>query len=354
VEATILVSGGDSERARAEAARLLRRARKVILTSHENTDADGAGSALGLAAGLRLAGIEALPVFPSPLPANLRFLPGAADAPVLEAGAPVAEALRGADCVLSLDSGSAGRLGGVRALGEAAPVFLNVDHHASNEGFGTHRWVDPSYAAVGVMAFELLCEIGSPLPREVCLCLYTALVHDTGGFAYSNTDPRSHRMAAACLERGVRTEEVTAALHRSRSPASWAMVADALGTLRVSADGAVAWILLPRAVRERHGIADADVPELVEVPVSLARTRIAFLLAEGADGAVRVSLRSRCPIGVHRIAALHGGGGHARAAGMTLPATTLQAAETLVLEEAGLALQAWSTGHRGAAAPQDA
>ncbi len=351
----VLVSGEASVRARAEAARVLRGSRKVILTSHENTDADGAGCALGLSLGLRSLGIEAHVAFPSPLPSNLRFLPGAVDADVVPAGSPVPEPLHGADCVASFDSGSAGRLGGIRPLGEAARVFLNVDHHASNDGFGTHRWVDVSYAAAGVMAFELLEEMGAPPSREAALCLYTALVFDTGGFAFSNSDPRSHRMAAACLERGVRAEEVTAALHRTRSLASWRLEAEVLGTLRATEDGTVAWMAVGREARDRLGVREGEMPDLVAVPVSLAATRIGFLLTELGDGAgVRVSLRSRCPVGVHILAARYGGGGHPRAAGMTLPGTTLAEAEALVVAEARKDLADWSARHGGGPPPQDA
>ena len=353
-EPPTIVSGEDSERARAATVAVLRRARRIVLTSHERTDADGAGSALGLVIALRGVGLDARAAFPTPLPENLAFLPGAAEARVVPAGTEMPEDLRGADCVLSLDAGSASRLGGLRPLGEAATAFLNVDHHASNDGFGTQRWVDPSYAATGIMAFELACELGAPLARESCLCFYTAIVFDTGGFAYSNTDPRTHRIAAACLERGVRAEEVTRRLHRGRSVASWKFHAEAASGLRTTPDGAVAWIAVPRAAFDRHALRDDQSPELVEVPVSLAPTRIAFVLTELADGAgVRVSLRSRCAIGVHHLAARHGGGGHARAAGMTLKGP-LAAAEAAVLDGIKGELAHWASRHGGALPPQDA
>src|SRR5688572_8328123 len=59
-----IVSGEDSERARAATVALLRRARRIVLTSHERTDADGAGSALGLVLALRGVGLDARAAFP--------------------------------------------------------------------------------------------------------------------------------------------------------------------------------------------------------------------------------------------------------------------------------------------------
>lgn len=341
----VLVQGPESARARGECAAALRRARSVVLTSHEKVDPDGAGSALALAAGLRSLGIGAVVAFPTPLPRELSFLPGADGALVVGSPGEVTDALRTADAFVALDSGSAGRLGALRAPAEACGTFLNIDHHVSNDGFGTHRWVDPAYAAAGVMAFEILCEMGVPLTRDLCLGLYTALVFDTGNFAYSNTDPRCHRMAATCIQKGVRPEEVTARLRRSRTAASWALTAEAIAGLRTSDDGALAWTALTRESLRRHGLGEEGTPQdLVEIPVSLAPTRIGFLLLETGEGSVRVSLRSRCPVGVHLIAARHGGGGHARAAGCTLRGT-LEEAVALVRAEAGEALAAWSAEH---------
>ena len=134
---SILVTGEASEAARAETARLLRRAKKVVLTAHEKPDADGVGSALGLQAALRAMGVEARCAFPSPLPENIRFLPGAEAALVVAAGSPLPAELLGADCVVALDSGAATRIGALPPLAKEAETFLNIDHHASNEGFGT-------------------------------------------------------------------------------------------------------------------------------------------------------------------------------------------------------------------------
>jgi phosphoesterase RecJ-like protein len=103
----------------------------------------------------------------------------------------------------------------------------------------------------------------------------------------------------------------------------------------------------------RHGLAEGRIPELIEIPVSLAATRIAFLLTE-VEGAVRVSLRSRCPVGVHELAARHGGGGHPRAAGMTLPGD-LEAAEALVRAEVEASVAGWRKARRETGLPpQDA
>jgi len=345
---------GEANSRRAAAAAALRGARRVLCTAHEPVDGDGAGSALGFARGLRLLGREAVAVFPAPLPPHLRFLPGAAEAGVASA-AGLPPGVPEPDLVVVFDTASAHRLGALLPVALRAAALVVVDHHASHEDFGTVCWVDPSYAAAGAMAFDLLADLGVRLDREAALCLYTALVADTGGFSFSNTDPRSHRMAAACLEAGARPEEVTAALYRTRTPGSWRLEAEAIERMRTSPDGAVAWTSVTRDMFRRHRTGPEEMHDLVGIPVSLGPTRVGVLFEERVDvPGTRVSLRSRCALGVHRVAARFGGGGHPRAAGCSHPGN-LEEAERAVLAEVEAALRDLARAQGDGALPvQDA
>jgi phosphoesterase RecJ-like protein len=328
----------------------LRGARSVLLVSHENPDADGAGSALALALGLRALGKEARVAFPSPLPSALEFLPGSREVHCPSAGRPLPPEFR-PDTVVSLDCGAAERLGGLLPIARGASRFLNVDHHIGNEGFGTRAWVDARYAATGTMALEILQDLGVPPAADGSLCIYAALVTDTGNFAYSNTDPRTHLVAAACVARGVRPELLTWHLHRRRTRASWHLEGAAAAALRVSHGGAIAWISVTRDMVRSAGADQGDIHDLIRIPVSLTDTRIGLLFEEAASGSgTRVSLRSRCAVGVHTVAQRFGGGGHARAAGCFFPGA-LAAAETALLAEASRAL---GIDGGGSPPPQDA
>ncbi|MHC4924943.1 MAG: DHH family phosphoesterase [Planctomycetota bacterium] len=349
-----LASGTASVECRRLIADALQRANSVLLSSHRQVDADGCGSALALAHGLRRLGKKVAVVFASPVPPNLAFLPGVDGCIVAEKDSEVPDDLRNPDVFLSLDNGALNRLGPWVPVAQGAELFLNVDHHVSNEGFGDLRWVDAGYSATGVMAYELLCELGVELDREMLLCAYTALVVDTGNFSFSNSDPRSHRMAATCLERGVHAEEVTAALKRTRSLGSWKLEAEAVDRLRTADDGAIAWTTITNEMLKRHDVKREELPDMVTVPVSLNETLLAFTLTEATDGKIRASLRSRCPVGVHKVAGNLGGGGHPRAAGMTL-GDDLEAAEGKVLAAMRSAIEEWRRKNgTDALPPQDA
>lgn len=60
---------------------------------------------------------------------------------------------------------------------------------------------------------------------EMALPLYVAISTDTGCFVYSNTTPRSHRIAAQLMDCGIDVAPVNKALFRTKSAVRLAMEA---------------------------------------------------------------------------------------------------------------------------------
>ena len=53
-------------------------------------------------------------------------------------------------------------------------------------------------SATGEIIFRLLTEyMGLPVTKDIALCLYTAIITDTGGFRFSNTTPETMEIAGA-------------------------------------------------------------------------------------------------------------------------------------------------------------
>ena len=101
--------------------------------------------------------------------------------------------------MLTFDSGSLGRLGDLEANAKAANELIVVDHHVSNECYGTINIIDPKAAASGVLVRRLIGELGLPLNRDAAVCLYAAVVCDTGRFQYESTTPDVFDLAARAL-----------------------------------------------------------------------------------------------------------------------------------------------------------
>jgi len=211
---------------------------------------------------------------------------------------------------------------------------LNIDHHPDNRRYGTVNWIDPTAAATGEMIYDLLVALGWPIRPDTALGLYTAVHTDTGSFRYSNTTPRTFRIAAALTAAGAEPALVTDRLYQRRPKDALAILGSLLGRVEMSDDGRVATLTVPEGAASEEFMAAED---LVTYPRSIEGVQVALLLREEAGGLVKASLRGKGQVAVNRIAHRFGGGGHENAAGCTLRAT-LEEATTALLGAVSLAL----------------
>jgi phosphoesterase RecJ-like protein len=305
--------------------------RRVLLFAHVYPDGDVLGSQLGLGLALRAAGRTVTFACAHPVPDPFNFLPGAADVQQWKTSR------NGFDLVVALDCPDPGRLGGLLegARGPDARV-LNIDHHGDNRRYGDINWVDTGAAATGEMVYDVVEAVGLPLTVDVAVNLYTAIVTDTGSFRYSNTTPKTFRVAARLVELGVDPARVATTVYETREPGGLRLLGQILQGVETAADGRVAWLVIDRGLADSPDLPEAE--EFVNYPRSVRTAKVAVLFRELPD-AVKVSLRAKGEVDVARIAAGLGGGGHPNAAGVILRGS-LAEAKTVVLGAVRQALAA--------------
>ena len=198
----------------------------VSVVCHVYPDADtiGAGLALALVLGpVRARTSRSASPTPADLPESLQSLPGGH---LLVAPS---DMRRDADLVVTVDVPSVNRLGALRELADPGREVLVIDHHASNQLFGTANFVDPSADSTTMMVAELLDAWGKPIDAGVAHCLYAGLTTDTGSFRWASA--RAHRLAARLVEigRGQRRDQPHPAGHPSVRVAADAVAGAGLG-----------------------------------------------------------------------------------------------------------------------------
>lgn len=295
----------------AGAAELLSAAATIGVVCHVYPDADTIGAGLALALVLDRCGKQVQVSFAAPasLPESLRSLPGGrlmVDPDSMR---------RDVDVAVTVDIPSVNRLGGLSDLASAGHELLVIDHHASNQLFGTANFVDPSADSTTMLVAELLDAWGEPIDVDVAHCLYAGLTTDTGSFRWASA--RAHRLAARLVELGVDNAAISRMLLDTH-PFAWLMM---LSRVLSSAQ------LLPDAVGGR-GLVYAVVghaewisarPEEVESIVDIVRTtqeaEVAAVLKEVAPQQWSVSMRAKAAVDLAAVASTFGGGGHKLAAG---------------------------------------
>jgi phosphoesterase RecJ-like protein len=292
------------------AAELLSAAQIVTIVCHVYPDADTVGAGLALALVLEQAGksVEVSFAAPADLPESLRTLPGGH----LLVGPDAMR--RDADLVVTVDIPSINRLGTLQKLAEPGREVLVIDHHASNQLFGSANYVDASADSTTLLVAELLDAWDKPIDREVAHCLYAGLTTDTGSFRWASA--RAHRLAARLVELGVDNASISRALLDTHPFAWLPMLSRVLGSARLLPEAADGRGLVYAVVGHQEWASAR--PEEVESIVDIVRTteqaEVAAVLKEIEPSHWSVSMRAKS-YDLTPVASAFGGGGHRFAAG---------------------------------------
>jgi phosphoesterase RecJ-like protein len=293
------------------AAELLSAATTIGVICHVHPDADTIGAGLALASVLDKSGkqVEVSFAAPETLPESLRSLPGCH----LLVGP---EAMRrDVDLFVTVDVPSVKRLGELGCLAGPGQELLVIDHHASNDMFGTANFVDPSADSTTMLVAELLDAWGKPIDPEVAHCIYAGLTTDTGSFRWASA--RALRLAARLVEIGVDNAAISRTLMDSH-PFGWLpLLSRVLGSAHLLPEAAGGRGLVYAVVDNRDWISSR--PEEVESIVDIVRTtqqaEVAAVFKEIAPQQWSVSMRAKADVDLAAVASVFGGGGHRLAAG---------------------------------------
>lgn len=309
----------------ADLASVLQDHHAFVLLSHTRPDGDAIGSEIALKAVLQAMGKSVRVLNEDGTPDYLCFLGGSDE--VERPQEPVE-----AEVVIALDTANRERLGaGCLEAVSAVPLWVNIDHHISNEEYGDKVLVDATAAATGEILYQIITELALPLPDEARDALYVAVSTDTGSFQYSNTGVRTHQMAADLVGRGLDVGTITAQLYHNHPFRRVELLTELLGTLQRSEDGRIGWWTLPMAVKERLGIEAGDSEGLIDVMRAIQGVVVCAFVEEMPDGKVRLSMRSKdTAVSVCEICGTFGGGGHALAAGARMRGPIKEAVERML------------------------
>ncbi len=294
-----------------EVAAALQEASRLLLLAHVSPDGDSLGSLLALRQVLLRSGKQVSVYVPGGVPLRYQFLPGADTVLSKPEQLPDEPAT-----IVVLDCGEWERVG-LPADRFAGQPIVNIDHHRTSCGLGQANYIDSEAAATGLLLLRLFSHWEVALDVPVATCLYAAIASDTGFFRYSNMTAEVHLAAATLLTAGADQVQIYENLEK-KSFSYLKALALVLERLDAFADGKGAYSYLTLADLDSLGLTNSESEGLVNYPRSVAGIQVAAFLVEMEPEVYKVSLRSRAPLDVSTLAALFGGGGHARAAGCTL------------------------------------
>jgi bifunctional oligoribonuclease and PAP phosphatase NrnA len=307
--------------------RVLRENERFAVLSHIRPDGDALGSQLALALSLQQLGKKVRVWNEDGMLEKYSFLPRA---DLLTKPPHAAEDV---DVAIALDTAIQNRLGTAFTAVRSAKIWINIDHHLSNPGYGDLVHVDPTAPATGQIIFDLIKSQGFPFDREIAENLYAAISTDTGSFQYPKTSARTFEVAAELVCTGINVGQLSQQLYENYPRRRVELLRELLRTMRFERDGGVASFSLALQTAAELQVIPEDNEGLIDYLRAIRGVIVAVFFEELADGKVRVSMRSKSDaIDVCAICQKFGGGGHTLAAGARVRGT-LAEVERNVLEE---------------------
>ena len=293
---------------------------RFLVVTHENPDGDALGSLLATTLALRRLGkdVEMYLGGSGSLPREYAFM----QLDGLRRDLPDDLEQR---VLVAVDCAKADRIGPEPNPVERASLVIDIDHHHDNTRFGDLNLIVADASSTGEVLRDLIRELDVELTPDLAEPLYIALVTDTGRFQYTNTTPKSLRLAAELVDAGADLHAVFQQVYESVEFAKLKLLARALERARVLEGGLIIVSHLLRTDFAEVGAAEPYSEGIIDYLRAVEGAELAALIREPPrdDGPTRrVSLRASVDeLDVSAIARMFGGGGHRQAAGFSSDAS---------------------------------
>lgn len=303
--------------------RALQQIQTVAISGHIRPDGDCVGSCMGLYQYLKTwyPDLE-VDVYLEEIPDSFHFIEAATDIKH------EVDPSKVYDLFIALDCGDAGRLGFSSVLFEGAKKTFCVDHHVSNQAFADENYIVPEASSTSELVYRLMDV--EKITTEIAECLYLGIVHDTGVFQYSCTAPETMEAAADLMRKGIRASEIIEKTFYEKTYEQNKLLGYALSNSERYLDNKCIYACITREDMNTYGVTPKELDGIVSQLRNTKGVEVAIFLYELGENEFKVSLRASGDVNVSKVAQVFGGGGHVKAAGVTIQGTAQEILEQLL------------------------
>jgi phosphoesterase RecJ-like protein len=224
-----------------------------------------------------------------------------------------------ADVVIALDCEKT-RLGDAESIFDNAKKRINIDHHISNKlGCGDVNYIDPAASSTSELIYDIMEK--DYVDEEIAKAVYIGIIHDTGIYQYSNTSPKTLRIAADLIEYGFDFPSIIDETFYEKTYTQNQLMGRALLESILFMDGKCIVSCISKKTLDFYNATSKDLEGIVSQLRIIKGVECAVFMYETGVQEFKVSLRSCKYIDVAKVASYFGGGGHVRAAGCTMNGT---------------------------------
>lgn len=289
-------------------------ANTICIISHRGPDGDAVGSNLALRKQLEKQGKTVVSACVDPVPENSLFLVNA-NKFVTDFDYNDFDVFVSVDCAaLSLMKFHEKK---PQLLSGEKP-FINIDHHASNDEFGSINIVDSEAASTSMILYSFFNYCKWEIDRETATNLLHGIYFDTGSLMHSNTTSHVFDVSGELISKGADLKKIVKNLFKTIEVRKLRLWGRILERAYINDDSVIVSAVNHNdysALNATHKDTGGAIDYLNSVP----DTQYCLLLSEDDKGVVKGSIRTqREDINVSTVASKFGGGGHPKASGFGL------------------------------------
>lgn len=303
--------------------RLIKKSKRILISTHVNPDLDAICSELALAEYLMTLKKKVLIVHEKAAPAMYRFLPWVSKIKAAPKSIDY-------DLAIILDCGELSRIGGVRKILSPSKPLLNIDHHLTNKPFGDVNIVCPEASSTAEVLFELFKMWRARMTKKIAEYLYLGILTDTGSFRYQNTTPRTHEIVSELLKFNFSSSVFYRLAYEDIDLAQFKVLLKTIDRAKYFRQGKIVYVSLSRKVLG-EAAQRFDFKEKLFYMLRMMKPLEAIIIfSEIGPTKTRVNFRATGSVNVASVAQRHGGGGHRAASGCILEASIKEAEKKIL------------------------
>ena len=305
---------------------IIKSAGKILLLSHMNPDGDTLGSMCALYSAIytRFKKKADMSVVSS-IPLNYKFLPN------IDLAQRYFDKSLVYDLVITLDVAAIDRVLDAKILFDKAKCTVNIDHHKTNPNFGDYQIIEPNASSCGEVLYNYFKQNNWEINQEMAVCLYTAIMTDTGNFKFENTSANVFRAVADIVEKGANPNYIYKKCYETKTKNYVLFQNYCVNKAEFLDNNRIAYTTVYKKDLEKFSAGDDFTDGIAETLRAIDTTEISFVAKEVDAKLTKISMRSKC-FDVAEICSHFGGGGHTFAAGCTIKANVKDSVEKLLRE----------------------
>lgn len=298
-----------------ECLKLIKKAKKIAIFSHESPDPDTIGSSLALCRCLESLGKEVGLFCGCEMTDNYNFLEYYVRYNTRN--------LEDYDLFIAVDVASDNKLGTFSEDFLAFSNTIKIDHHAIGTDFARINVVK-TYSACAILIYEIAKLLKVKITQEIATELYFGICGDTSIFRNNNTDSKTFEVCAELFKAGADYRKVYGEFFDKKTVNFVKLTSNALLNASINDEYKFVSMVISASDYKKFEVSDQD--DFGNLPKTYLNCgyKIAVIFKEKQDG-IHCSFRSKFEYDVAKIAEVFGGGGHKNASGCNIKKSLKQA-----------------------------